>query len=168
MSSSPELTAVLQLLSVWWRDSDSRSSFQPLGLFTIPQLLVAMESLSTSSRCQIQEPTRGQQWVTAARKVPPSETLLRARSSCSSSGPSNLLLALHSPVLYCLLPRHNNTINLHFYLRSGVLCHFSSSLWYIPLHSCFRKGGGGGFWAGRRKTRWGRNMRECNKFWPLL
>lgn len=33
-------------------------------------------------------------------QVPPSETLLRARSSCSSSRPPDLLLALHSPALY--------------------------------------------------------------------
>lgn len=72
-------------------------SFQSLSLFTIPQLLVSMESLWTSSRCHTSEPTREQQWVTMARKSHP---LVRARSSCSSSRHPDLLLVLHAPVLY--------------------------------------------------------------------
>lgn len=77
---------------------DSCSSFQSLTLFTIPQLLVSMESLRMSSRCHISEPTREQQWVTATAAL---ESHPALRAHCySSCGPCRFTV---SPPLACAL-----------------------------------------------------------------
>lgn len=127
-----------------------------------------MDSLSMSSRCQISEPTREQQWVTMSPQVPPTETLLRAHSSCSSSRPPDLLLALHSPVLFSAawLQYYKST------LPSSQHCKQWNHLPQVSvLYSCSALLQAEGFQAGMRRKK--KEMTECYKIrrgcaWALL